>query len=107
MQNEKNNITGKPLAWLLTLLYFVSYMTRINFAAIIQEIVTETGFSKSALSVVLVCISITYGIGQIVNGRIGDRVKPQNLILCGLLCTTAVNLVFPLFSFSTVWMASR
>ncbi len=102
---DQNYIKGKPLAWLLTLLYFVSYITRINFAAIIQEIVTATGFSKSALSVVLVCISITYGLGQIVNGRIGDRVKPQNLILCGLVCTTLVNLVFPLFAFSTVWMA--
>lgn len=105
MKMNRASITGKPLAWLLTLLYFVSYITRINFAAIIQEIVTATGFSKSALSVVLVCLSMTYGLGQIVNGRIGDRVKPQNLILCGLLCTTAINLIFPLFAFSTVWMA--
>ena len=105
MKNEEKYITGKPLAWLLTLLYFVSYMTRINFAAIIQEIVTATGFSKSSLSVVLVCLSMTYGLGQIVNGRIGDRVKPQNLILCGLMCTTVINFIFSLFSFSTVWMA--
>lgn len=105
MQTEKKYITGKPLAWLLTLLYFVSYMTRINFAAIIQEVVTATGFSKSALSVILVCLSMTYGLGQIVNGRIGDRIKPQNLILCGLLCATLINLIFPLFSFSVVWMA--
>lgn len=102
---NQNYIKGKPLAWLLTLLYFVSYITRINFAAIIQEIVTATGFSKSALSVVLVCVSVTYGLGQIINGRIGDRVKPQNLILCGLLISTTVNLIFPLFAFSTVWMA--
>ena len=104
MNTTKQPIIGKKLAWLLMFLYFVSYMTRINYAAIIQEIVTATGFSKSALSVVLVAVSITYGVGQIINGKIGDHVKPQNLILCGLVCTSVVNLLLPLFAFSVTGM---
>ena len=78
----KKTISGKKLTFLLTLLYFTSYVTRINFAAIIQEIVTDTGFEKSALSVILVCLSITYGVGQIINGRIGDKIKAENLGNC-------------------------
>ncbi len=69
-------LTGKPLAWVLTLIYFASYVTRINLAAVIQEIITDTGFGKSELAVVLVCLSVTYGLGQIVNGYLGDRIKP-------------------------------
>ncbi len=91
----KPMITGHRLARLFAYLYFTSYVTRINFAAIIQEVITDTGFEKSALSVILVCLSVSYGVGQIVNGRIGDKIKPQNLILIGLCTATVANLLFP------------
>jgi len=100
----KKTITGKRLTLLLTLIYFTSYVTRINFAAIIQEVVTDTGFSKPELSVILVCLSITYGVGQIVNGRIGDRIRAENLILSGLIISTVVNLLFPLAADSIPFM---
>lgn len=97
-------ITGKKLAWLFSLIYFTSYTSRINFAAIIQEIVTASGFAKTELSMVLVSLSVTYGIGMVVNGKIGDHVNPQDLILCGLFCSAAVNAVFPFCSSSVTAM---
>ena len=96
----KKMITGKKLAWLFAYVYFASYVTRINFSAVIQEVVTSTGFEKSALSIILVCMSISYGVGQIINGWIGDHIKPQNLIFIGLITATAINIVFPFFSSS-------
>lgn len=104
MEATKKKLGGKPLAWLLTLIYFSSYVTRINFAAVIQEIITDTGYAKSQLSVILVALSITYGAGQIINGIIGDHVKPQNLILCGLVTATTINLLFPLCAGSVALM---
>lgn len=95
MEVSKKPLLGKSLAWLLALIYFSSYVTRINFAAVIQEIITDTGYAKSQLSVILVALSITYGVGQIVNGIIGDHVKPQSLILCGLMSATVINILFP------------
>ena len=97
----KKMITGKALAWLFAYVYFASYVTRINLSAVIQEVVTDTGYEKSALSVILVCMSISYGIGQIVNGWIGDRIKPQNLIFIGLITASAINLTLPFFSYSS------
>lgn len=96
----KKMISGKALAWLFAFVYFASYVTRINFAAVIQEVVTYTGFEKSALSVILVCMSVSYGVGQVINGRIGDKIKPQNLIFIGLITAASVNLIFPIFSWS-------
>ncbi len=90
------SITGKPLAWLLTAVYFASYVTRINFAAIIQEIVIDLGYEKTALSVVLVVLSITYGLGQLINGWLGDRISPDKMILIGLCVATVANILFPL-----------
>ncbi len=98
-------IRNKKLAWIFAWIYFASYITRINFAAIIQEVITDTGFTKSALSIILVCISIAYGVGQIINGRIGDKIKPQNLILAGLTIATLMNIIFPFFVFSIPAMA--
>ena len=94
----KKMITGKKLAWLFAFVYFSSYVTRINFAAIIGEVVIDTGFEKSRLSVILVCLFVSYGIGQVINGWIGDHIKPQNLIFVGLITATAINAVFPFFA---------
>ncbi len=102
---EKKTLSGKALAWILTAVYFASYVTRINFSAIIQEIVTDTGFEKTSLSIILVCLSITYGAGQIINGRLGDIIKPQKLILIGISAATLINFILPLFSSSVVMMA--
>lgn len=96
----KSMITGKKLAWLFAYIYFASYVTRINFSAVIQEVVTDTGFEKSALSFILVCMSVSYGLGQIINGWIGDHIKPQNLIFIGLIAATAINILLPIFSSS-------
>ena len=96
----KKMITGKKLAWLFAFAYFSSYVTRINFAAILGEVVIDTGFEKSQLSVILVCLFISYGIGQVINGWIGDHIKPQNLIFIGLITATTINVIFPFFASS-------
>ncbi len=88
-------LSPRSLTLLLTCVYFTGYLTRINFASIIQAVITDTGFSKAELSVIPVCLFATYAIGQIVNGRIGDRIKPRYMILCGLGCTSVINLIFP------------
>ena len=98
-------ISGKPLAWILTVVYFASYVTRINFAAIVQEIVSDLGYEKTAMSVILVVISITYGVGQLINGWLGDKIKPDLMILAGLSVATLMNLLFPVCRGSILLLA--
>ena len=105
MRSSQKMITGKALAWLLTLVYFTSYVTRVNFAASILEVVTATGFEKSALSVILVSQSVTYGVGQLLSGRLGDKIKPTTLIFGGLIVAVVTNLLFPALSFSVALMS--
>lgn len=105
MKTIEKHIVGKPLAWLLTLIYFTSYMTRKNFATVLQQVISETGIEKDTLSVVLVSMTISYGIGQIVNGRLGDKFKPTNMIFCGLIIASSINIIFPFAAGSVVLMA--
>jgi len=76
--------------------YMVSYITRINFGAVILEMVTDTGISKSLLSLSVTGSFITYGAGQIVSGICGDKFSPKRLLLLGLGVTTVMNLLIPL-----------
>lgn len=80
---------------LLAAAYFVSYLTRINFGAVIYEMVQDTGFAKAELSAAVTGAFITYGAGQFLSGWLGDRMQPKILMLGGLLLSSAMNLLIP------------
>lgn len=84
------------LSLLLTITYMVSYMTRTNFSAIISEIADATGFANSMLAMSLTGSFITYGVGQLFSGVLGDKISPKRLVSIGLLGTVMINLLIPL-----------
>ena len=85
-------------ALLVAVTYMVSYITRINFGAIVSEIQTDTGISKALLSMSLTGSFITYGAGQVVSGILGDKISPKKLVTYGFLATITMNLLIPLCS---------
>ena len=52
------------LALLFTLAYMISYVTRINYGAVISEMERETGIARDLLSMALTGSFVTYGLGQ-------------------------------------------
>ncbi len=95
----------KRTVYLCAFIYFISYVTRINYGAIIAEMVADTGLSKSALSAALTGSFITYGAGQIISGIFGDRYQPKTLVSLGLVTTICMNLLLP-FCTSSVMMTA-
>lgn len=89
-------LNGTKLAVLFMLTYMVSYLTRTNYGAVVVEMVSDTGYTKAALSAALTGSFITYGTGQILVGYLGDRIQPKKLVSLGLLVTVAMNLLLPL-----------
>ena len=85
--------TVNQLVLLFALTYMISYMTRINYGAIIAEMQTALGYSKSLLSISLTGSFITYGIGQIISGIFGDKTSPKKLVMYGLSITFLMNLL--------------
>lgn len=83
---------GKKLTWLCALVYFASYLTRNNFSVMLVSVVGDTGFSKGELAVVVTAMTIFYGVGQIVNGFIGDKLSPRIMLSVGLLLSGACNI---------------
>ena len=101
------NVSVRRLVFLCVMTYFISYITRTNYGAIVAEMVADTGYSKSLLSIALTGSFITYGAGQIVSGLFGDRVQPRYLVAGGLAVTTLMNAIIPLcsspFLMAAVW----
>lgn len=96
LNNKKNDTTVKILSFLCPLIYFASYMTRKNYSIVMADIIISEGISNADASLAATLSLISYGIGQIISGILGDKFKPQNIILCGLSLTTLMNILMPL-----------
>ena len=93
MLTEKKQVN--KLILLFTITYMVSYITRINYGAIISEMERTTKISRSLLSMSLTGSFITYGTGQIISGILGDKISPKRLVSLGFIITIAMNVAIP------------
>lgn len=98
------------LGGLCSLVYFASYLTRMNFATVISEVITAEGITKSTASIVTTASFISYGLGQLISGYLGDRINPSKLIFFGLMLTTAMNVCIPIcpnaYAMAAVWFVN-
>lgn len=83
--------------------YFTSYLTRVNFAAVIAAIIQADDIDKTLAGAVTTLGFITYGVGQLVSGWLGDRINPKKLMFGGFLLTAAMNMLIPACS-NGKWM---
>ena len=93
MKNKKIS----PAVWLcllLSLLYFTSYITRLNFSASIAEMVASGVFTKTDAGVIGTALFFTYGFGQIISGILSDKFDPGKRVAVGLVLTSVCNLLF-------------
>lgn len=87
---EKKDIS--LLVILCSVVYFASYVSRVNLGTVLVEITSSGYASKSVAALALSACSVTYGVGQLVSGYLGDKFKPQNIILIGFVVTSLMNL---------------
>ncbi|MBR7184024.1 MAG: MFS transporter, partial [Clostridia bacterium] len=90
--------------------YFASYMTRVNYAAAILAICADLGLSRPDAGIAVTVNFFSYGIGQIINGVLGDRIAPKWMIFGGLAGTVCCNLLMPSLNsvalLTLVWCAN-
>ena len=102
---DKQRVTRLMLLFMAT--YLVSYLTRVNYAAVVTEIADAEGMLRSVASLALTGSAVTYGVGQLLSGWLGDRIQPRTLVFGGLLTTILTNLLIPLcgtaYQMAAVW----
>ena len=84
---------SKILVLMCSLVYFASYIMRINFAVMLVKICSEMNLEKTSLAIVITSLTIAYGIGQVISGFLGDKFKPQHLLSAGLLLAIICNIL--------------
>ncbi len=98
---------ARAIAWMLTLVYFASYFTRINFNVMMVKICSDLGVAKSEIAIVVTALTIAYGIGQVINGLLGDKIKPQWMLTGGLALAISSNVAMsfakPILPMAVIW----
>lgn len=87
--------TVRILSLLCPLIYFASYLTRKDYGVVMAAVIASEGITNAQAGLVETLALISYGGGQVVSGILGDKFKPQNIILCGLGSTMVCNLLMP------------
>lgn len=94
MSIEKNG-NGKLVA-LLSAVYFVSYFTRKDFAAVMVGMLSSGVITGEQGGFIGMGLFAMYGTGQLVSGYLGDKLKPAHLLIGGLSLTVVCNAIMPL-----------
>ncbi len=95
--NDKSRRTAFiQLTALCTVVYFVSYISRINLSAAMVEIVASGFAPENMVALALSICSVTYGAGQILSGWLGDKFRPQSVIFTGFIITGCMNMLVSL-----------
>ena len=83
-------------------MYLASYVCRYSYASMISVIAGDLGVADSVAGLVTSGLFISYGAGQLISGRLGDRFKPYRLVLLGITCVSVINIIMS--AVSNIWI---
>jgi len=75
------------------LTYASYYLTRLSFSVALPVMQLDLGYSKFGLGLIGGLFSISYALGQFVNGQLAEK-GARRLVLIGLVLSVAMNLLF-------------
>ena len=82
------------LCWLV---YFSSYLGRLNYSSAMTVMLDECILTKAQAGFISMIYFLAYGIGQCLNGFAGDKINPKWMITGGLAVSAGMNLFMTLF----------
>ena len=87
-----NGRTAMALFLLCWAAYFTSYIGRLNYSSAMTAMIQEEILTKSQAGFISMVYFFAYGIGQLCNGLLGDRMHPGKMIFTGLSAAALMNL---------------
>ena len=71
--------------------YLFYYTGRHNFGWAIDGMGADLGFTKTDLGWISGSMLACYGVGQAVNGNLGDKFGARRMMVTGALCSCVLN----------------
>src|SRR5688572_20962526 len=82
--------------WVLWLTYGAFYFCRSNLSAAVPGMQEELGLSKTEIGWILGALKLSYGVGQLINGQLAERIGARRLLAIGMLVSAGLNVLFGL-----------
>lgn len=92
---DKKKYSRPGIIALCSIVYFVSYFSRKDFAAVMAGMISEGAIDRVNAGLVGTMLFAFYGVGQLLSGYLGDKIKPKYLIMLGLSVTAVCNAIMP------------
>lgn len=93
-QINKNVLSAIYIAVLCSVSYLAVYFAR-NILGVVTPNMIEEGYAESYIGLVSSVYFVCYGVGQLINGAVGDKIKAKYMISIGLFMAGVTNLIFP------------
>ncbi len=77
-----------------SLSYLAVYVARNILGAVSPQMIESGSFTTESIGTLSSIYFITYAFGQLINGRIGDKIKSKYMISLGLVLAGVCNLLF-------------
>ena len=92
LRKIRDGRTAAVLFCLCWAAYFTSYIGRLNYSSAMTAMIQEEILTKSQAGFISMTYFFAYGIGQLCNGLLGDRIHPGKMIVTGLSVAALMNL---------------
>jgi sugar phosphate permease len=91
------------VVWTLWLTYGAFYFCRTNISSAAPGLKASAaagglGLSGEEVGWILASLKIAYGVGQLINGQLSERVSPRVMLAIGMFGSAALNVLFGLGS---------
>ena len=87
--------SAQKRVFILTYIVYASYyLARLNLSASLPSISEDLEYSRFTLGLIGGAFSLSYAIGQFINGQLVDRFGAKRIALLGLILSAAMNILF-------------
>ena len=93
MKTLSLNAQMRRLFLLCWMAYSVSYIARYDFSACLNGMVQDGIFDRAGSGAVSTAFFACYGAGQLINGFLGEKIRPQLMIFTGLAGAGLSNII--------------
>lgn len=90
MEQKKQLRAVLLLCWMT---YVVAYLCRVNLSTVLDKLADGLQVSVEYLGIASSIYFVTYAVGQLLNGAVGDRVNPHRFLMLALAMTGTINVI--------------
>jgi sugar phosphate permease len=95
----RSSTAERTVVWVLWLTYGAFYFCRTNISAAVPGLkgsLADGGLALSGDEIgwILASLKIAYGLGQLLNGQLSERISPRIMLTLGMFGSAALNVLF-------------